>query len=124
MYLIGADSKCKMTAQRIVEQCIANDDQMVTDVEVFQEILHRYVAIDRKEFIQPAFNVLLGLVDEVLPVGVQDIHIAKDMVLAARHRISARDALHAAIMKQHGVTQIVSFDADYDKFDFCTRISS
>jgi hypothetical protein len=33
----------------------------VTDAEVLQEILHRYVAIDRRDAIQPAFDALLGV---------------------------------------------------------------
>jgi hypothetical protein len=40
----------------------------VTDAEVLQEIMHRYVAIDRRDAIQPAFDALFGVVDEVLSV--------------------------------------------------------
>ena len=32
------------------------------------EILHRYVAINRRDAIQPAFNALLGIADQVLAV--------------------------------------------------------
>jgi hypothetical protein len=40
----------------------------VTDAEVLQEVLHRYVAIDRRDAIEPATAALLDIVDEVFPV--------------------------------------------------------
>ncbi|MGA8620292.1 MAG: hypothetical protein WB660_17440 [Candidatus Sulfotelmatobacter sp.] len=42
--------------------------RLVTDAEVLQETLYRYVAIDRRDAIQPAFDALLGVVDQVLAV--------------------------------------------------------
>jgi hypothetical protein len=35
--------------------------RLVTDAEVSQEICHRYVAINRREAIQPAFDAILGV---------------------------------------------------------------
>ena len=70
MYLVGAAHPHKTDAQRLLERAIANGERLVTDAEVFQEILHRYVAIDRREAIQPAFDALLGVIDEVFPVDL------------------------------------------------------
>lgn len=53
----------------------------MTDAEVLQEILHRYVAIDCRDAIQPAFDALLGAVDEVLAVILADLERAKAIVL-------------------------------------------
>ena len=44
MYLVGADHPHKIDAQRLLERCIADRVRLVTDVEVLQEILHRYIA--------------------------------------------------------------------------------
>jgi len=68
MCLIGAAHPRKADAQRLLEKLIAGRERLVTDAEVLQEILHRYVAIDRREAIQPAFDALLGVVDEVVSV--------------------------------------------------------
>ena len=68
MYLVGSDHPHKVDAQRMLEGSVAAEERLVTDAEVFQEILHRYSAIDRKDAIQPAFELLLGVVDEVLPI--------------------------------------------------------
>ena len=91
MYLVGAAHPNKVLAQRVLETWIAQDERLVTDVEVLQEILHRYVAIARREAILPAFEALTGIVDEVFPVDRRDVERAKDIVLSTE-RLSA-DAL-------------------------------
>ena len=62
MYLVGASHPNKVLAQQGLEACIVHDERLVTDVEVYQEILHRYVAIARREAISPAFAALTGIV--------------------------------------------------------------
>jgi hypothetical protein len=113
MYLVGAPHPHKVDAQRLLEQAIAGRERLVTDAEVLQEILHRYVAIHRPEAIQPAFDALLGVVDEVFPVDLGAVERAKQIVFGTP-QLSARDALHVAVMEQHGVRRILSFDAGFD----------
>jgi predicted nucleic acid-binding protein len=113
MYLVGAPHPHKTDAQRLLEQLISDRQRLVTDVEVLQEILHRYVAIGRREAIQPAFDALLGVVDEVFPIDQQTAQRAKEIVLE-RRGVSARDAVHAAVMQLRGIERILSFDAGFD----------
>jgi len=61
MYLIGAPHPRKSDAQRLLERLVSERQRLVTDAEVLQEILHRYVAVDRRDAIQPAFDTLLGI---------------------------------------------------------------
>jgi predicted nucleic acid-binding protein len=95
---------------------------LVTDAEVLQEILHRYVAIDRPDAIQPAFNALLGVVDEVFSVDQAAVERAKKIVLGQKG-LSARDAVHLATMQVHGIKRILSFDRGFDGFPGITRLS-
>lgn len=113
MYLVGADHPHKADARRLLESAIAEGERLVTDAEVLQEILHRYVVIDRREAIQPAFDAVLGVVDEVFAVTAADVERAKSIVLGKR-RLSARDALHAAIMERERIDRIMSFDQGFD----------
>ncbi len=121
MYLVGSAHPHKVDAQRLVEQLIAERRRLVTDVEVLQEILHRYASIDRRDMIQPAFDALLGVVDEVFPIQLSTADHAKSTVLA-RRRSSARDALHLAVMEEQGVTEILTFDAGFDGYPGITRL--
>ena len=95
---------------------------LVTDAEVLQEIMHRYVAINRRDAIQPAFDALLGIVDQVLEITRSTAERAKRIVLG-QQRLSARDAIHLAAMEQHGINRILSFDSGFDGFPGVTRLS-
>lgn len=121
MYLVGGPHPHKIRAQSLLEQSIAQRERLVTDAEVLQEILHRYVAIDRRDAIQPAFDALLGVVDEIFPVNARAVDRAKAIVLGSR-QLSARDALHLAVMEHQGVNQIMSFDAGFDGFPGVNRL--
>ena len=122
MYLVGASHPHKIEAQRALEKLIRDRERLTTDAEVLQEILHRYVAIDRRDAIQPAFDALLGVVDEVLAVDSKTVERAKQIVLEYR-RLSARDAIHLSIMERHGIERILSFDSGFDSFPGITRLS-
>jgi predicted nucleic acid-binding protein len=122
MYLVGAPHPRKTDAQRLLEKLVSDRQRLVTDAEVLQEILHRYVAIDRRDAIQPAFDALLGVVDQVLAVDLAVAERAKQIVLGYR-QLSARDAVHLAVMEQHGIDQILTFDSGFDRLPGITRIS-
>ena len=122
MYLVGAPHAHKSDARRLLEKVVSERQSLVTDAEVLQEILHRYVAIDRRDAIQPAFDALIGIVDQVLAVDRSIAERAKQIVLGYR-QLSARDAVHIAVMEQHGIEQIMTFDSGFDGFPGITRLS-
>ncbi len=121
MYVVGAGHPLKARARALLERFIQARERLVTDVEVFQELLHRYVAIRRRDAIEPAWRVLADLVDEVFPVEVEQVARAKELVLA-NHQLSARDALHVAVMEAHAIEQILSFDQGLDQVTGIRRI--
>ncbi len=121
MYLVGASHPNKEAARHLVEGSITAGERLVTDAEVLQEILHRYVAIERRSAIEPAFDVLLGIVDEVFPIEPADVQRAKRLVLTAAH-LSARDAIHAAVMQRRDIGRVLTFDRGFDGFPGIVRV--
>ena len=122
MYLVGAPHANKANAESLLEKLAIERQRLVTDAEVLQEILHRYSSIDRRDAIQPAFDAILRVVDQVFVVDQKVVERAKQIVLAYR-QLSARDAVHLAVMKENGIEQILSFDSGFDSFPGITRIS-
>lgn len=122
MYLVGGPHPHKSDSQRWLEQLASGRERLVTDAEVLQEILHRYVAINRRDAIQTTFDALLGIVDEVLAVDRAAVERAKEIVFG-RQQVSARDAVHLAVMQQHGIERILTFDSGFDGFPGITRLS-
>jgi predicted nucleic acid-binding protein len=121
MYLVGADHPNKELARRLLERAIVDNEPLATDAEVFQEILHRYTAIKRRDAIGPAFDALLGVVDVVHPVELDDVARALRLVAGSDH-MTARDAIHIAIMQRREIDRILTFDDDFNAIAGIERV--
>ncbi|MGA2453024.1 MAG: type II toxin-antitoxin system VapC family toxin [Solirubrobacteraceae bacterium] len=121
MYLVGRPHPRKLDAQLTLERLAGEHRQLVTSSEVFQELLYRYAATGRYDRIESSFEVLRGVVEEVLAVEEADVFAAKDLVHAHRG-LSARDAIHAATMRRRQITEILSFDGGFDEVAGITRL--
>jgi predicted nucleic acid-binding protein len=120
MYLVGSEHPNKGATRRLLERAIATGEILVTDAEVLQEILHRYAAIARLDAIEPASLALLDVVDIVFPVERLDVEHARPLVTDTG--MCARDAIHVAIMRRHGVDQILTFGLGFDGVDGVERV--
>ncbi|MGK2850398.1 MAG: type II toxin-antitoxin system VapC family toxin [Candidatus Limnocylindrales bacterium] len=123
MYLIGAEHPLRSRSRERVEELVAANETLCTDAEVLQEILHRYTSIGRSEFIDPAFEALLSIVDVVHPIERADVERARRLMRTLT-RLSARDALHLAVMQSRDVGQILSFDGGFDRVPGIERIGA
>ncbi len=123
MYLVGAEHPNKDAARRLLERAIVDNEPLATDAEVLQELLHRYVAIRRRDAIEAAFEALLGVVDVVHPIEPEDVQRARRL-LETTDRLSARDAVHVAIMQRHEIDRILSFDTAFDGVAGVVRIGA
>jgi predicted nucleic acid-binding protein len=121
MYLVGAAHPHKAEARVILERLITEGQRLVTDAEVLQEILHRYTAIQKREALGPALQAILDIVDEVIAIGKAEVIRAAEIVQNPA-LMSARDALHIAVMERHGIRSILSFDGDFDRWPGIERI--
>lgn len=122
MYVVGQDHPNKHRSIDLLERFVRSEERLVTSTEVFQEILHRYTAITRLDAIDPAFDCLLELVDEVMTFGMKEVNRAKAIIVELQS-ISARDALHVAVMESADVKRILSFDQGFDACRWIERLS-
>ena len=113
MYLVGADHSLKVRARQLAEEAIAAGEPLCTDVEVLQEILHRYRALNRPDMIDPAFAAVLGIVDVVYPIELGNVERARRILHSSPTR-SARDAIHVAVMHARDIDKVMSFDRGFD----------
>lgn len=123
MYLIGDEHPHKVDAQSMIERLAGERRRLVTSSEVFQEILHRYISIDRRDWIELAFETLREIVDQVLAVEEADVFAAKDLV-HAHPKMSSRDAVHAAVMRRRQITEVLSFDRGFDAVTGIKRLGA
>lgn len=122
MYLVGAPHPNKDRLHGLLDELIRSRSRFVTDVEVYQEILHRYTTINRLDMIDLALACLHGIADQTLTFGMAEIRSARAIVESV-DGISARDALHVAVMRTAGVNRILSFDRGFDACPGIQRLS-
>ena len=122
MYLVGAAHPNKEAARRALEEAVAAGESLCADAEVLQEILHRYTAIRRPEEIDPAFDALLAIVDVVYPIERADVERARRLLRTTR-TMSARDALHVAVMQGRDIDRILTFDVGFDGIPGIARVT-
>lgn len=122
MHLVGAAHPNKNRLQRLLDTLIREQARFVTDVEAYQEILHRYTSINWPDAIGPAFDCLDSIADDVLTYGMAQIRAARE-ILASVEGLSARDALHVAVMQSAGVRRIPSLDRGFDACPGIERLS-
>lgn len=81
---------------------------------MLQEILYRYSALNKRELAGRVYSLFVEVCTNVLPVTIADTDLGKNLLL--KHtRLSARDALHAAVMRNHGITVVATFDKGFDE---------
>lgn len=122
IYAAGRAHPQKAPCARVLMMAAEHPQSFVTDAEVLQELVHRYVASGRwalgREVLWSFAEVMR---DRIEPVDATDILAAAR--LADRHPgISARDLVHAAVMQRVCADRIISVDADFDRLPDITRL--
>jgi hypothetical protein len=123
MYAAGAPHSYRDACQWLMTEIAAGRVQVVIDAEVIQEILHRYGAMGRHADAVNMAQDLMGLVPQVLPVTAADMQTAVTLFQQyGPQGVRARDTIHAAVMQNHGVTQVISSDTHFDLISGLTRL--
>lgn len=121
LYAVGADSAHRDACRSVLQAVGQGTLDGITSSEVLQEILHvrtrRVSVADATSAVRAAAE----LVAEVLPVTDRDV-LEACRLLEAHSGLGARDALHAAVMKNSQVHVLVSLDRDFDAIADLKRI--
>jgi uncharacterized protein len=113
LYAIGGDGAHREPSRAVLEAVGQGKLDGITSSEVLQEILHvRSRRINVRDAAS-AVRAAAGLVADVLPVTREDV-LEACRLLVTHSALGARDALHAAVMKNAGVHVLVSVDRDFD----------
>ena len=122
MYAGGTPHALREPARRVIKAIAAGQLDAVTDAEVFQEILYRYLYINEREkgfrIFDNFYQVMLG---RILPVEDADVQRAR--VLAEQYpALSPRDLIHLGVMLRHQLQDIMTADLGFDAVKETHRI--
>jgi hypothetical protein len=121
MYAGGAEHPNKKLAVAFLKRVAGGEVDATIDAEVLQEIIHRYRALRRWPEGQLVYELARGLFPEVLAITGAVMDHAKQ-IADADGRISARDAIHAAVVAEYRLEGICTFDRDFDRIRGCRRV--
>ena len=113
MYVAGREHPHRASSQRFLEMARAGDVEICTSTEVLQEILYRYSALKRLDLAGGVYDLFVQLCPVVLPVTLADTDRARRLVTDIEGT-SVRDAVHAAVMLNHDIEEIATFDQGFD----------
>jgi len=122
IYAGGTPHRFRNSAQRIVLAIAQGKLEAVTNAEVFQEILYRFLHVDAREKGFEIFDQFQRIMaGRILSVEAADVHQAR--LLAERYPLlNARDLIHLAVMLRHGLKSLISTDTDFDQVAEVDRI--
>lgn len=121
MYCLGKEHPLKAPCLRIIEQVRDGQILVCTSTEVQQETIHRYYRQKRQDIGDQAYRLLTDLCAVVYPVTPADMEHAFS-ILHDVPDINVRDAVHAAVMLNNGLSRILSTDDHFDHISGITRI--
>jgi predicted nucleic acid-binding protein len=122
MYVAGRDHALRDPARRFLERARSGGVDICTSTEVLQEILYRYASLKRLDLAASVYDLFVQLCPTVLPVTLADTDRAKALLVSSRD-ISVRDAVHAAVMLNHDISEIATFDEGFDAVEGVKRIA-
>jgi uncharacterized protein len=121
MYIAGAAHQNRDPARRFLDRVRMGKVQASTSTEVLQEILYRYSSLGRLDLAREVYDLFVEICPEVLGVTLADTDRARDL-LCGVPGISARDAVHAAVMLNNEIEAIATFDAGFDRVPGIRRV--
>jgi predicted nucleic acid-binding protein len=123
MYVAGRDHPNREPSRRLLERVRNGDVEACSSTEVLQEILYRYSALGRLDLAAKVYELFVRICPVIHPVVLADTDRAKSILCeASEPTISARDAVHAAVMLNHGITTVASFDRGFDHVTAIERL--
>lgn len=121
MYVAGRDHPCREPSRRFLERVRSGEVDACTSTEVLQEILWRYSALRRLDLAGAVYDLFVQICPRVLPVTIADTDRARQILVSVK-TVSARDAIHAAVMLNHSVGSIATFDEGFDAIPSIARL--
>jgi len=121
MYGAGREHPHREPARMFLAKVERGEIEGCTSVEVLQEILYRYSSLRRLDLAREVYDIFVQICPVVLNVTLAETDRARDLLIGI-DGISARDAVHAAVMLNHEVESIASFDSGFDRVPGISRL--
>ncbi len=114
IYAAGKSHPHQERSFKLIEEVLTNSTGYNISTEILQEILHVYINKKQREKGIKLVESLMQIFPQPFAISNQEI-LTACMFLKNNAQLGARDALHAAVVKNHGLEGIISFDVHFDQ---------
>ena len=122
IYAAGRAHPLKEPCVQVLLLAAEHPQAFVTDAEVLQELLHRYLSLRLWPLGREAFLRFSELMQErVEAVQAADVQFAAGLA-DYYQELGGRDLLHAAVMQRLGLYRIISADTGFDRLPDIERL--
>lgn len=120
IYAVGGPGPYRESCQRFLRSLYKQSNEFLTNVEVLQEILHVLGRRGRRTEAAALVLDVMRSLRSIIPIQAAEISAAI-AILKEYPQISTRDAVHAAVVRLHGLEGVVSADRGFDVIRGITR---
>jgi len=143
IYHLGPDPDFRPACQDLLERCARQELVGFTSAHVASNVAHRIMILEAMDrFGWPAAGIgrrllrhpddlrqltrFRQVVEEIPGLGIQVLpitmgHVSAAAAISQQHGLLSGDALVVAVMREHGIVNLASHDADFDRVAGLTR---
>jgi predicted nucleic acid-binding protein len=114
IYSEGREHRYRSSCRIIVHQARQNSSAYCINTETFQEVMHYYARRGERARGVGVAEDLLSMFPTVIPITIAEIREAMRL-MSETSDLTARDAIHAAVVLEHSLEGIISADQDFDR---------
>ncbi|TAK34231.1 MAG: PIN domain-containing protein [Chloroflexota bacterium] len=120
IYAVGRPHRYKRACARLIRDVSDDSVDFNVDAELLQEVLHVYTFRGERPLGLTVCEKVLSLFPSVLPVGRDEIVVARQLMVRYP-QLLPRDAIHAAAVQTNRLEGIVSADRVFDTIQGLVR---
>ena len=111
MYAAGKEHPNKEPSVNLLKLIAVGEVDAVINVEVLQEIFHRYTMIKMKEKGIDLAKKVITIVPRIYSIELSDA--IKAMEILEKYNMTSRDAIHIAFMMNRNIKEVCTYDRHF-----------
>ena len=121
LYAASRAQRYKTPAVEMLRAVASGTVDAVTSAAVIEDIMYRFASLNRPDEGLDIADQFLRVIPTIYELTASDLARAFTL-LRAEPRLPFRVALHGAVMRNHGITAVITTETAFELLSDCTRI--
>ena len=120
IYAVGAPHEYKEVCARLAKEFIEGQHDVNINTELLQEVLFHFWHRKRRAEAFGVFDSIMTGFPNPIPITGREVQAARE-IMETYPNLQPRDAIHAAVVLEHGLEGIISTDRGFDELKGIAR---